>query len=205
MDLIGFSMNRKGYVNHELPPSSGDNFVSKSSIAQASPRSIGCSACCLFSRRPLCQEQTTTCGREVEFSECVERRHALKRIIDGRCDRSFAVASQRPALIGETIETVVAENEMVEQPDAQEVSSFPQACGERPILSARCGISGRVVMNGQNRTGVEEDRGFEHFTRVHNTESERADRDDIHADADVLGIETTDEELFAIETVKARA
>jgi len=68
-------------------------------------------------------------------------RHVLKRIIDVRCDRTFAVASQRPALIGETIETVITENEMVKQPDAQEVSRFPQSCGERPILGARRGIS----------------------------------------------------------------
>jgi len=81
------------------------------------------------------QKQTTTCGRELEFSESVDMRHVLKRIIDVRCDRTFAVASQRPALIGETIETVVTENEMVEQSDAQQVSSFSQSRGERPILS----------------------------------------------------------------------
>jgi len=46
-------------------------------------------------------------------------RHLLRRIIDGNGDRTFAVASQRPALIGKTIETVVTENKMVEQPDAQ--------------------------------------------------------------------------------------
>jgi len=46
-------------------------------------------------------------------------RHVLKRIIDVRCDRTFAVASQRPALIGKTIDAVIAENEMIEQLDAQ--------------------------------------------------------------------------------------
>lgn len=65
----------------------------------------------------------------------------LKRIIDGRCDRTFVVASQRPALICKTVEAVVTENEMVEQPDAQQVSSFPQSCSEHPILWARRGIS----------------------------------------------------------------
>jgi len=80
--------------------------------------------------------------------------HTLNRIIDRRCDRAFAVASQRPALICKTIETVVTENEMVEQPDAQEVSSFPQSCGERPILRARRGISGRMVLDSNDRTGV---------------------------------------------------
>ena len=102
---------------------------------------MGCSACCLFFRRPLFQKQTTTCGRDLESSECVDRRHALEKIIDGRCDRSFAVASQRPALICKTIETIVTENKMVEEPDAEQVSSFPQTCGERPILSTRRGIS----------------------------------------------------------------
>lgn len=40
--------------------------------------------------------------------------HLLGKIIETRCDRSFAVASQRPALIGKAIETVVTKNEMVE-------------------------------------------------------------------------------------------
>lgn len=71
--------------------------------------------------------------------------HQLRRVIKGRCDRTFAVASQRPALIGKTVEAVVTENEMVEQPDTQQFSSFPQPCSERPILWARRGISGRMV------------------------------------------------------------
>jgi hypothetical protein len=62
-------------------------------------------------------------------------RYVLKRIIKGMCNWIFAVASQRPALICKTIETVVTENEMVEEPDAREVAGFPQSCGERPILS----------------------------------------------------------------------
>jgi len=57
------------------------------------------------------------------------------RIIDGRCNKTFALTSQQPALIGKTIETVVTENETVEEPDAQQFSSVPQSCGERPILS----------------------------------------------------------------------
>ncbi len=119
--------------------------------------------------------------------------------------KTFAVASQRPALICKTKETVVTENEMVEQPDAQHISSFPQSCGERPILRARRGISGRMIVDGNDRTGIEEDGRFEDFTWMHNAEGERPDRDDVHAEAGVLGIETTDEELLAIEPRKAWA
>lgn len=54
-------------------------------------------------------------------------RDLLRRIVDGEHDRTFPVASQRPVLVRKTIKTVVTENEMVEQPDAQQVSSFPQS------------------------------------------------------------------------------
>lgn len=46
-------------------------------------------------------------------------RHSLKCIIDESCNGIFAVASQRPALICKTIETVVTENEVIEEPDTQ--------------------------------------------------------------------------------------
>ena len=41
---------------------------------------------------------------------------------------------------------VIAEKEMVEQPDTQQISRFPQSCGERPLLRARRGISGGMAM-----------------------------------------------------------
>ena len=92
---------------------------------------------------------------------------------------------------------------MVEQPDAQELSRFSQSCGQRPILRAWRGISGRMIVHGNDRSRVEEDRGFEHFPRVHNAEGERPDRDNVHADAGVLGIETTDlsHESWAIRSL----
>lgn len=82
-------------------------------------RIMASSACCLFFRRPLSQKQTTTRSRDLQSSECVDRHYLLRKIIGGRYDRSFAVASQRPSLICKTIETVITENEMVEQLDAQ--------------------------------------------------------------------------------------
>jgi len=60
-------------------------------------------------------------------------------------------------------------------------------------------------MTGNDRTGVEKDGRFKDFTRVHKAKSERADGDDVHTDAGILGIETTDEELLSIEASKAWA
>ena len=69
------------------------------------------------------------------------------------------VASQRPALIGKTVDAlVVTKNEMVEQSDAQQVSRFAESCGERPILRARRGISGGMIVDRNDRTEVEEAR-----------------------------------------------
>ena len=48
--------------SRSLSTSSGDKLVRKSSDAQASPRRIGYSACCLFFRRLLDRKQITTCG-----------------------------------------------------------------------------------------------------------------------------------------------
>ena len=58
-------------------------------------------------------------------------------------------------------------------------------------------------MGRNDRSSVEKNGRFEDFTRVHNTERECPDGDNIHADADILGIETTDQELFAIKPIKA--
>lgn len=45
----------------------------------------------------------------------VDRRHLFSMIIAGRCDRTFSIVSQRTALIRETVEAVVTENELIEE------------------------------------------------------------------------------------------
>ncbi len=54
-------------------------------------------------------------------------------------------------------------------------------------------------MHSNDRTGVEEDGRFEHVQ----AECERPNRDDIHTDTGILGMKTTDKELFAIKPIKA--
>ena len=103
------------------------------------------SACCPFFRRPLCHKQASTCGRALESSKYVEMSRLLRGMIEGRCHRTFTVASHRPALVRKTIQTVVTENEVVEQPDTQQVSSVSQPCGEGSILRARCEVFGRMI------------------------------------------------------------
>ncbi len=62
-----------------------------------------------------------------------------------------------------------------------------------------------MIVDRNDRRGVEEDGWLENFTWVHKAESECPNRDDIHTDAGVLGIETADEELLAIKTSEAGA
>ena len=115
--------------------------MNKSRWADECQRIMAPSACCLFFRRPLCQKQPTTRGRDLESSECVDMRHLLKKIVEGKEDRTVAVASHRPALICKTVDAIITENQVVEEPDAKHVASVPQSCGKRAIFRARSRIS----------------------------------------------------------------
>lgn len=112
-------------------------------------------------------------------------------------------ATQRPAVISKAAGAVVTENEVVEQPNAEQFTGLPESCAQRSIFDARCGIPGWVIGCGDDCTGVEENRRFEHFARMHDAECERANRNDVDADDRVFGIKTTDDELLAIESDKA--
>ena len=112
-------------------------------------------------------------------------------------------AAQRPAVI--SVETVLTENEVVEQPDAEQFTGPPESCGQRSIFDARCGIAGWVIVRGDDRTRVEEDRRFKYLAGMHDAERERANGDDVDADDRMFGIETTDHKLFAVESDKAWA
>lgn len=56
---------------------------------------------------------------KIKFSDYLAMCHLLRETTDGDHDRILSVASQRPSLIGKTIETIITKNEMVEQSDAQ--------------------------------------------------------------------------------------
>lgn len=84
---------------------------------------MACSEGCLFFRHPLSKGTPPLMVGVLISLSCFDMRHVPR--MDNQKRKREAVASQRPALIGKTIETIVPENEMVEQPDAQQVSSFP--------------------------------------------------------------------------------
>ena len=59
-------------------------------------------------------------------------------------------------------------------------------------------------MGADDRGAIQEDRGFEDFPRMDDAEREGADGHDVDADDGVFRIQTGDQELFAIETLKER-
>ena len=104
----------------------------------------------------------------------------------------------RPTVIGKTEMAVFAQNDMIQQRDAEELGALAESLREDAIFLARGRVAGWVVMGTDERGGVHENEGFKHLSRMDDGESQRAHRDDIDADDPVFGIESADEELLAI-------
>ena len=49
-------------------------------------------------------------------------------------------------MIGETVTSFVGEDEMIQEGDAEQLSTLPESAGEHTIFLARCGITGWVIV-----------------------------------------------------------
>ena len=87
---------------------------------------------------------------------------------------------------------------MVQERDAEQIGALPESAGEHAILWAGCGIAGGVIVRTNPGRSVHEDQGFEHFSGMNNGQRQGADRDDVHADNGMLGIEPADQELLSV-------
>ncbi len=93
---------------------------------------------------------------------------------------------------------------MVQDGDADEVTGLTESGGEHTIFWTGFRMPGGMIVGANDRGAIQEDRGFEDFARMDDAERERANGHDIDADDGVFGVQTGDEELFTIETVKER-
>ena len=109
----------------------------------------------------------------------------------------------RPTVIGKTEMAVFAQNDMIQQRDAEELSALAESLREEAIFLARGRVAGWVVMGTDERGRIHQDQRLKDFTRMDDGQGQRADRDDIDPDDAVFGIESAHEELFSIQAVKA--
>ena len=120
--------------------------------------------------------------------------------------RSLGVAalalSARPALVGEAVVVFFGEDEMVKESNPEEVAGLAQSFGQDAIFGTGRDVPGRMIMGTQPGPGIHEDQWFEDLARVDNGQIKRARRDDIDSDELVFCIQTTDEELLSVQTVK---
>ena len=93
---------------------------------------------------------------------------------------------------------------MVEDGDAEKVSGLTEPDGEHTIFGAGFRIPGRVIVGADDRGAIQEDGRFEDFAGMHDAECQGADRNNVHADDGVFGVETGNEELLAVESGKER-
>src|SRR4051812_19204335 len=93
---------------------------------------------------------------------------------------------------------------MVEQDDAKEVGTLPEPAGEDAILLARGGITGGMIVRTDPGGGVHQNQRLEYFSRMHDGQGQRTDRDDVDPDDVVFRIEPADQEVFAVQPGKER-
>jgi len=91
---------------------------------------------------------------------------------------------------------------MVEESNSKEVAGLAQSFGQDAIFGTGRDVPGRMIMGTEPGTGIHEDQWFEDFAGMDNRQVQRARRDDIDSDELVFCIQTTDEELLSVQTVK---
>src|SRR6478609_5225395 len=90
---------------------------------------------------------------------------------------SFSYRSGQAPVIGEAVMAGMADDEVVQHVDTENVGGLLQTCGQLPVLGAGRVIAGRVVVRAEKPAGVHQDEGLADFARVNDGHGERADRD----------------------------
>jgi len=113
----------------------------------------------------------------------------------GRSHEGTAFFLHHP-LGGETDKFSVADNNVIEDPDAHQIARLPEAAGDLDILPARCRISGGVIMDEDDGGSRFMDGGAEHFAGMDDALVEGTFGDsDFFYDA-VLAVEKKCKEIF---------
>src|SRR5262249_41576080 len=111
----------------------------------------------------------------------------------------------RPTMVGEAKVARLSEDEMVQQRDAEQLGPVTKALSQEPILWARGRIAGGVIMDAQEGGGIHQNQRLKNFSRMDNRQGEGANRDNIHANDPMLGVETADHKLLSIQTGETRS
>jgi hypothetical protein len=93
---------------------------------------------------------------------------------------------------------------MVKDSDAEKLTGLTEPGGEDTVFGTGCRIPGGMIVRADDGGAIQEDSGFEDFSRMHDAERQGTERNNVHADDGVFGIETGDEELLAVEPGKER-
>lgn len=107
----------------------------------------------------------------------------------------------RPPLIRKAEGTILAQNNMVKNGDADEVAGLTEPCREHTIFRTGLRITGRMIVDTDQGGAIQQDRRFEDFARMDDADRERANGHDVDADDGMFGVQTGDKKLFTIETV----
>ena len=106
----------------------------------------------------------------------------LRHVHAGVLGSSFGDPSERAM-------AAAPHDDVVEQRNAEQLSSMAEAIGERDILRARRRIAARMVVHDDDARSARPDGRSEHLPRMNQTRGERAARDLAPADGTAARIE----------------
>jgi len=104
--------------------------------------------------------------------------------------------------VGETVIVGLAKNDVVEDPDAEDLRRFNQAASTVTVFPRGSRISARVVMDEDDRSSAVQQCGLETFTRMHDRGRQTSNADRMVADGSVLAVKRDHEEVLAVKCRK---
>ena len=94
----------------------------------------------------------------------------VKAILTMRNKNPRFCASLLPTLIRKAVGAIVAENNMIKDGDADQVTGLTEASGEHTIFCTGFRMPGRMIVGADDRGAIQKDRRFEDFARMHDAE-----------------------------------
>src|SRR5438093_1444596 len=96
-------------------------------------------------------------------------------------------------------EAVVAEDDVVEELNAEESAALVEAEGDAAVFGAGAGVAAGVVVDDDDGGGAGDDGVFEHLARVDEAAVKDADGDDAGLHHAVLGVEQEAAEVLLLQ------
>ena len=107
-------------------------------------------------------------------------------------------------MVGKAVVPVLAQHNMVQHGDAEQLAAFLEALSQSPVFLTGNRIAAGVVVGQDDGARVHQDEWLEDFARVDDAHGDRSDAHGVDTDDSMFRVETDDQEMLAIEVIEER-